>query len=353
MRFRLISFLTLLFAAFTVAMAQPMVTANLDSAQIRIGSQTRLILKVLSKPGQQVTFPDLQPKSVLTEGIEVVRAGAIDTTEVMGGDMQVERAYIITSFDTTDYRFVAPSVVIGGDTVSAHDTLRLHVTSIPIDTLHTENFFGAKEVVAEPFNMRWVLVAAVVLLHLLMLLALYFFRRWRKVKRRVYRVVVQLPPTPDSVALEAIEKLRQEIPASEDPAEVYDGLVEALRKYIAERYQINTDLQTSPQLIRLLRDKVSETQLDELKTALTASDFVRFANQTDDARREAPFVAAMRFVESTRPAPRVSDTEEREEQEPLGKYRRRKLTWLIAMLVTVAALVVLTIWIFMQLGALI
>lgn len=343
----------LLFVTAPVVVAQKSMEASLDSTHILIGSQARLSLTVHTPQGTTVVFPDFESKEPLTKGIEVVRTFDVDTTSQMAGTLELRRDYLITSFDTSEYRFTVPPVIIDGDTLHASDTLHLIVNTVPVDTLHLDQFYGAKEVVGEAFALNWMMVVVAVILFVFVILTLWLLSRWRKEKRRVVRTIIQLPPTEDQTALAAIALLREEIKSENDAAVIYDRLVETLRTYISSRFGIDTRLKTTPQILSALKDDKRAASLDELHTALSASDIVRFANQQSEARRDKPFAAAASFVEATKATPRLSDTEEHEELEPLSAYYRRKRVWLIAVVLSALAAIGASIWLVSELSALI
>lgn len=332
MSFRPIILFLFIVSASSVA-AQRSVEASLDSTQLLIGSQAQLTLSVRAEEGAKIIFPKFGPHSTLVDGIEVVKTLEVDTVSAMGGTMALCCRYVLTSFDSAQYHFTAPPVVVGSDTLRASDTLLLHVVSVPVDTLHLDQFYGAKDVAGETYAFDWKLIVWAVLALLLFIVALWMARRWKQEKRRVVQTVVTLPPTEDQVALEAIARLRGAILSTSEIALVYDELVEVLRQYIASRFNVETSLKTSLLLLREVSDKCQPHVLSLLQTALAASDYVRFANQQDVGRRDEPFAAAASFVDETKAPPRLSDTEVREEQEPLGKYRRRKLLWLLGTIV--------------------
>lgn len=343
----------LLFAAALPATAQRSIEAALDSTRILIGSQTTLLLTVRAPEGVAVVFPDYEPKSTLSKGVEVVSVQGIDTTASISGTVELRRGYVLTSFDSAHYRFAPPPVIIGGDTVRSGDSLTLSVASVPVDTLHLDQFYGAKDVAAEDFRLNWLLLAVAVGFVLLSALSYWLIRRWRNVKRRTLRRVITLPPTEDQVALSEISTLRAEIYNADDPAMVYDRLIATLRTYIAARLHIDTSLLTSPQLLEALRTTPAAEALDKLHVALSASDIVRFANQRSDARRDEPFTAAAAFVDAIKAPPRASDTEEREEAEPLAAYRRRKNAWLVAAAFSTLATIAAVLWLVNEITALI
>lgn len=332
MSFRPIILFLFIITASSVA-AQRSVEASLDSTQLLIGSQAQLTLSVRAEDGANIAFPKFEPNATLVDGIEVVKTLDVDTASAMGGTIELRCSYVLTSFDSAQYHFTAPPVVVGSDTLRASDTLSLHVVSVPVDTLHLDQFYGAKDVVGESYAFDWKMVVWAVLSLLLFVAALWMVQRWKQEKRRVVRTIVTLPPTEDQVALEAIAGLRSAIQTTSEIAIVYDGLVEVIRQYIALRFNVETSQKTSPQLLKELSDKCQPHVLSLLQTALSASDYVRFANQQDVGRRDEPFAAAASFVDETKAPPRLSDTEVREEQEPLGKYRRRKLLWLLGTIV--------------------
>lgn len=334
-----LSCLLLLVMMVTRALGQPIVEAKIDSTHLLIGSQARLTLSVKTSSDVPVVFADLKPRELLSAGIEVVRTQDVDTVSAFGGTLELTRDYILTSFEAAEYEFMAPAVMVGRDTLRATDTLRLVVTSVPVDTLHLDQFYGAKDVYAIPFDWQWSLLVEGLLALLCLPLIVWLWRKWRAVKRRVVHRIVQLPPTADQIAQQQIASLRQMVGRDDDVTTIYDQLIATLRQYITARFDVSTEQLTSSQILREMGTHCEAAQLKQLQSVLNASDLVRFANQLTLAQSQQPFEAAAAFVEATKLPPRLKDTEQRDELEPLKNYKRRKHAWLwLALLATTIAI---------------
>lgn len=324
-------FLPLLFVVATVAAAQTGVKAQLDSTQIFIGSQTRLTLTVRTESGKTVQFPDFESQKTLTKGIEVVRTEQIDTTSLMAGILELRRDYVLTSFDSANYRFLAPPVVVETDTILSSDTLIINVLSVPVDTLHLEQFYGAKDVLDVPFSLSLYVVLLVCSALVFLLISTLLWRKYKSLKPRVKRIVTLPPPAAHELALEKLRALQADTTSFADEAARCDAVVEALRVYIKSRFEVDCSEMTSSQTIDTLRHKGHTEALEQLANALRATDYVRFAGQRGQTvENHDAFTPSFAYVEATKenlPPREPIVTEEVEENRVFLKRRR---SWLVS-----------------------
>ncbi len=279
---------------------------------------------------------------MLIDGIEVVGTLPLDTTAAIGQMLELQQGILLTCFDSATYFFVAPPIIVGRDTLRASDTLRLHVVSVPIDTLHLNQFYGAKDVTSVPFAFNWILAVLALLAALLIGLAVMLWLKLRKLKPHTERIVVLPPPAAHEVALAALNSLHSSEAVFTDEAERHDHIVSTLRTYIKSRFAVDCNEKTSGQILHSLKVNKQDEALDHLTQALLATDIVRFAGQrtqTTEALTEA-----IAYVEATQEhlPPREPIVSERIEDE--AKYKTRRNLWRTAFIATAIAALLTTAW---------
>ena len=122
----LISCLPLWFFAQSIS-----VNAEMDSACIWIGEQTKFKLSAIQPKDKQVVFPLFSDSIV--NGLEIVDYCKKDTVLLPSGEIKVSESYVVTSFDSAMI-FVPNMPVVDGNDTFFTNPLVLKVLSVPIDT---------------------------------------------------------------------------------------------------------------------------------------------------------------------------------------------------------------------------
>ena len=126
------------------------VEQRIDSLQMLIGQQTILHLKATARKGAKVVIPSFKPQAQIVPGVEVVEQSKGDTMHVGDNQMVVSRDYTITSFDEKVYAIPALNVKIDGKNCHGNP-LALKVLTVPVDTVHPNQFYPPKTVQENPF----------------------------------------------------------------------------------------------------------------------------------------------------------------------------------------------------------
>jgi len=171
----------------------------------------------------------------------------------------------------------------------------------------TPDIRDIKPVVEVPLGVPWWLVALGVLVALAILAALVVWAR----RRRRPRAPAAPPEPVDAHALRLLAQAQREL--GDDPEEAqryYFRISEIVRAYVEARFALNaTDLTTEEIAGRLAG--VAEfpgTERPRLLALLTAADTVKFAKrEPTGTERGDTYEQAVRFVTTTRPAPRASE----------------------------------------------
>lgn len=287
----------------TPLLADIVVEASLDSTAIRIGEQTLMHTKVTAPVGTRIIFPEYA-QGYLTEGIEVLERGAVDTSTIDDGQRWVlERNYTLTSFDSALYSIPPVEVHVGEHCYRSTVPLGLKVISIEVDTVHTDNIRDPYGPVTIPFEWSASFMATTLLLWVFLLAFVISLCRLLKREPLKKRISVVPPPPAHQVALQAIEGLRGRTAESEEDLKAYyDDLTDVLRNYIQERFGIDAREMTTPQLIAALTQTTDETALYDLRELLETADLVKFARLTTSAaENDRSLLHALEYVQQTKP----------------------------------------------------
>lgn len=279
------------------------VEALMDSMQIFIGHQTQIRLQVFADANQKIVFPEL--KDTLVAGIEILDKPVNDTVFLNDRKrMQVTQTYTLTSFDSALYYIPPFRVSVGGEEYVSKP-LALKVYSIPVDEAHPEKFFGLRDVMKPPF--AWEDWSTILWLSILMiplvLLAVYLMIRLKDNKPIIRRIKQAPKLPPHQLALEEIERIKQEKTWEGDrEKEYYTQLTDTLRAYIKERFHFNATEMTSGEIIsRLMNEAENIAVFNELKTLFTTADLVKFAKwKPDMSENDYNLVCAIEFVNETK-----------------------------------------------------
>ena len=127
------------------------VEQRIDSLQMLIGQQTVLHLKATAKRGAKIVLPSFKPQDQMIPGVEVVEQSKGDTMKVDDEQIMVSRDYTLTSFDENVYAIPALNVKIDGKNYHGNQ-LALKVLTVPVDTVHPNQFYPPKGVQDNPFS---------------------------------------------------------------------------------------------------------------------------------------------------------------------------------------------------------
>ena len=339
-------------SAFMQVSAQVSVSAELDSAEIFVGEQAHVHVKVSASREQNVVFP-LHERDILTPGVEIVKASAPDTIVLNDGSrMTIERTYTITSFEDSLY-YLPPFRIMVDSKEYTSKSLALKVLTIPVDTLHPDIFAGPKEIVPPLFSWEdWKGVFFLSLLWLAVVAVLAVLLLKQKSVRVQTKLVVINPPLPaHEEAIKEIERLKGN--SDLDPKEYYTMLTDVLRNYISRRFDFNALEMTSDEIIGKLLAVGNADELRDLRNLLQTADLVKFAKySTGLSENDRNLMRAVEFVDTTKDNTPVQPIVQRvsiEEKE----IRRKVWSYRIAVIATALVAAALTWYVFSELAKLI
>lgn len=291
----------LLWTAAPSVQAQVSVEATIDSLQLLIGEQTKIRLQVSMDANQKLRLPVVT--DTLVRGVEVLDVAKPDT-QLLNNSKRwlISQEYTITSFDSALY-YLPPFEVLVNDKSYRSEALALKVYSVPVDTLHPDQFFGPKGVQEVPLTWDDIapLVYALILMLVLGGVAVFFVIRYRNNKPiiKIIRVEPKLPP--HQLAMKKIEEIKADkMTRTNDPKKYYTELTEVLRTYIKERFGFNAMEMTSTEIIeRLLQE--DKDSVKDLRTLFETADLVKFAKHAPLMNEnDMNLVNAVDFINQTK-----------------------------------------------------
>ena len=338
------SLVFILFMAIAIGVrAQVQVETKIDSMEILIGEQTNLTLSVSMKKGRSLQMPEFAPSQFITPRVEVLSTNQADTAELDDDMVQVNKVYTLTSFDENLYYLPEMAVKVDGKEYKSK-SLALKVITMPVDTLHPENFFPPKDVQDIPFQWsEWSGIFWMSVLMVLLICAAFYLRlRLKDNKPIIAHVRIVKKILPHQKAMTEIEKIKAErMASSEDQKAYYTRLTDTLRVYIEERFGFSAMEMTSSEIIERLQQAEDRKMIDELRELFTTADLVKFAKySTLINENDANLVNAIEFINTTklenvptteRVEPKLSETEMR------SMRSRTALKWTFYILAILAA----------------
>ena len=277
--------------------------SRLSRDSILIGDQIEWTIDLQLAPGEGARVS--KPGETPVPGVEALGEMSLDTLSQKKGVLNLRGRIILTSFDSGSY-VLPPLYVLLARTDGTIDTLEyagptLAVNTIPIDTA-TFQPYDIKGQIRYPLTFKevipWVGLA------LLVAALIWLLVRWIRLRRQnrdfFGKPVVKDPP--HIVALRSLEKTRsQKLWQTGKQKQFYTQVTDALRQYIAARYEVPALEQTSAEMFQDLEDKAIDPALtDSLKELFTTADFVKFAKHAaTDQENENAIPTAVRFVNET------------------------------------------------------
>ncbi|MFB1039491.1 MAG: hypothetical protein QMC35_03440 [Polaribacter sp.] len=283
-------FYILLFIS-TISFAQkPMVKAEIDTTNIRIGEQFQLKISVAET--QNVIIPKIQLK-----GLEIIDSTRIDTIK-----NSLIRRYILTGFDSGAF-YIPQQQIFVKNQAFLTDSLLINIATIAIDTAKVKKF-PIKSIKKEPYTFDDFRIYIYLILAILAIIGFWIY--WFVIKKRketedapTYRT---LPPFEEAILRlnELDEKLLWQ---NNKVKEYYSELTEIVRGYIERELKVPALENTTDEVLAMIKDfknadsiETSKETIKKLKDLLQEADLVKFAKskplaiEIEDDRRDAEFI---------------------------------------------------------------
>ncbi|MDG1040176.1 MAG: LPXTG cell wall anchor domain-containing protein [Polaribacter sp.] len=266
-----ITYILLLFSIASFAQQKPVVKAEIDTTNIRIGEQFEF--KITVNDTANVIIPELEN----IYGIEIIENKKIDTLK-----NQLIKKYILTSFDSGAY-YIPQQQIFIRQRLHLTDSLLISVATIAIDTTK-QKMFPIKSIQDEPMQFDdykpyiWYVLIAIILIGLL----LYFILR--KKKEKIEEIIVPTLP-PFEEAIQKLQQLDEKLLWQNNQIkEYYSELTEIVRGFIERELKVPALESTTDELIDILTDfndlkAISTTKetIKKLRDLLREADLVKFA----------------------------------------------------------------------------
>ena len=291
-----------LFAGTSFVHAQVTVEATIDSLQLLIGEQAKIKLQVSMDANQKLRLPLFS--DTIVRGVEIVDVAKPDT-QLLNDNKRwlISQEYTVTSFDSALY-YLPPMKVMVNDKQYQSEALALKVYSIPVDTLHPDQFFGPKEIRKVP--LIWSDIAPLVYSSVLMLIlgavAVFLVIRYRNNKPIIKIIKVEPKLPPHQTALKRIEEIKSNQSwRQNDPKMYYTELTDAIRAYIKDRFGFNALEMTSSEIIDKLLEMKDKEAISDLKELFQTADLVKFAKHDPQMNEnDANLINAIDFINETK-----------------------------------------------------
>lgn len=277
------------------------VDASIDSMQILIGEQAKIKLEVSYDAKQKAQFPLFN--DTIIKGVEIVDIAKPDTQYLNDNQrLLITQEYIITSFDSALY-YLPPLEVTVDNKIYKSKALALKVYSIPVDTLHPEQFFAQKTIMEPPFSWDdWEgIIFASLFAIPLMILVIFLIIRFNDNKPIIRKIKIDPKLPPHQQALKDIEHIKAEKAWQKDnPKEYYTALTDVIRTYIEGRFGFNAMEMTSSEIIDMLMNVNDQESIKDLRNLFGTADLVKFAKHNPLINEnDANLISAIDFINET------------------------------------------------------
>jgi len=295
------------------------VNARLDSTVLWIGDQAHLSFEVSQQPNQKVSMPIFSDSIV--RGLELVEPVKTDSVKTADGPILVTQHYVVTAFEDTLLYIPPFPFVSNGDTVWSKSLSLKVVQPFKIDT--TSNSIADIKPVFEP-KFDWLgllkIILLVLLIHGLLVIALIFYRKYKKDKPVFENKIQEQLLPPYVVALNQLDKIKQAKPWQQGRSKEYHtDLTDVIREYIERVFLIKSMEMTSEEILdqlNILRKEEKSAYIG-LKQILQLADLVKFAkwNPTPDEHelslRNAYLFVNLTKVEEVKPLEVINKEEKK------------------------------------------
>lgn len=297
-------FFVFLFCSYGLFAQDPLVKAQIETSNIRIGEQINLRITV--KDVENVILPKLELK-----GLEVVDSAKIDTLNYM-----LIQKYVITGFDSGSF-YIPQQQVFVRNQAYLTDSLLVNVATIAIDTTQIKKY-PIKSIKKEPYVFDDFILYIYLLIAALLIIGFWiywFVIRKRKIQEEEPTYVALAPYEEAMFKLNELdEKLLWQ---NNKIKEYYSELTDIIRGYIERELKVPALEKTSDEIIETLNDfhnadtiNTTKENIKKLKELFQEADLVKFAKskplalEIEEDRKDAEEV-----VHNLKPKPISIDEE--------------------------------------------
>ena len=291
------------------------VSASIDSTEMRIGDQTDMHIRVTQEANERVEWPVFG--ETLQDGIEIIDRTIVDTTTLSDGRLQLNQYLTLTSFKDSLF-VVRPIEIVSGEDTFRTEPMALNVLQpFDLEADSTNAITDIKPVERAPIwwwgIIRWVLLALGIALVLTGIGYLVYWLLSRR-KPKEEPVNPELLRPADEVALEKLDAIKiAKIWQKGQVKEYHTDLTDVVREYIGRRFDVHSTEKTSDETLKeikpilLAKGEGLEANVDgkelyeNLRTMLQLADLVKFAKwSTTPDENEKALTTAYEFVNETK-----------------------------------------------------
>ncbi|MBW8331857.1 MAG: hypothetical protein K0M40_07545 [Prolixibacteraceae bacterium] len=261
---------------------QVTVKASIDSTNILIGDQIKLVLEIEKPKNMDVQFP-LIPDT-LGAGIEVVQRLPVDTLKLENKEREtLSQSYFITSFDSGVHQIPSFYFKLKFDRMLdsvATKALSFQVFTMKIDT--TKGPVDIKPPYSAPVSLKEVTpyILGIILIAAILFFIFYYIK-WKKKNVPLFRKPEKPLEPAHIIALRELDRIKaQKLWQSEKIKQYYSEVADTVRAYIENRFDIPAMEQTSAETIGVFKQNkelIDGTSLDQIQHILSLADLVKFA----------------------------------------------------------------------------
>ena len=261
---------------------QVTVKASIDSTNILIGDQMKLILEIEKPKNMDIQFPLLP--DTLGAGIEVVQRLPIDTLQLDNKDREkLSQSYFITSFDSGVHQIPPFFFKLKFDRMLdsvATKALSFQVFTMKIDT--TKGPVDIKPPYSAPVSLKEVTpyILGIILIAAILFFIFYYIK-WKKKNVPLFRKPEKPLEPAHIIALRELDRIKaQKLWQQEKIKQYYSEVADTVRAYIENRFDIPAMEQTSAETISVFKQNkelIDGTSLDQVQHILSLADLVKFA----------------------------------------------------------------------------
>lgn len=253
--------------------------------------------------GTPVSLPEFQLEK--DAPLEILGSWQLDSTRVSKRKEQparynIKASLLLTAFMGGTYELPEIPVLVGTDTLVFKAAEPLEVKELPID-MESFQAHDIKPQVKFPYTFKelfpWII--GVYLIGMI-IAALILWLKYRSRKQREEEALLKEPA--HIRALRKLDEYRGEkFWKPEQQKTFYSGVTDALREYIAARYEVGAMEMTTAEIFQGLKGTdIPEDLYQEMKALFERADFVKFAKYTAPDQENAKVLPqAVRFVTST------------------------------------------------------
>ena len=261
-------------------------TAKLDTNIILIGQQINF------RVTNEMQFTDIWPNYTesLVEGVEIIQASKIDTTNGI-----ISQQFIITAWDSGSYYI--PPISFSKESKTTGALLNVKTIILQEDA----ELKDIKEPIEEPIGWSdiwpWIISILTICLIIYLIKKYAFTKKDRKI---TIKPKVIIPA--DIVALEELDEL-EKAKLWEDGhiKEYHSQLSEIIRKYTENRFKFIALELTTKEILEEIKLTLNKEQLNNLKTLLQRADLAKFAKGKPDKTENLESMSlARKFVNKTK-----------------------------------------------------